>query len=178
MTLSDGAIKKAIADGELAVEPFIEEHLQPASLDLTIDNNFLIVDSAQMTNISMDEPIKYREIVADEITIPANSFILATTREVIKLGPNICAFVEGRSSIGRMGLFVQNAGWIDPGFEGQITLELYNANQLPITVKAGRRVGQFVFARTEGTVEKPYGGKYKGQMGTTGSRIFKDPEAE
>ena len=81
--------------------------------------------------------------------IPPHGFVLGTTLEWIKLPNNITAFVEGRSSIGRLGLFIQNAGWVDPGFEGNITLELYNANQVPIELSSGRRICQLVFAELD-----------------------------
>jgi len=86
--------------------------------------------------------------------------------------------VEGRSSIGRMGLFIQNAGWVDPGFEGMITLELYNANSLPIKLQAGRRIGQFVICEMTTPADEPYNGKYQGQNKTIGSRVFKDVEVK
>ncbi len=84
--------------------------------------------------------------------------------------------MEGRSSLGRMGLFIQNAGWVDPGFKGEITLELYNANRCAIELKAGRRVGQLVFAKTDNAALNPYKGKYQGQKGATGSSVFLDNE--
>jgi len=86
------------------------------------------------------------------------------------------AFVEGRSSLGRMGLFIQNAGWVDPGFEGEITLELFNANRCAIELTSGRRVGQLVFAQLDQPALKPYSGKYQGQRGATGSRVFLDSD--
>ena len=89
---------------------------------------------------------------------------------------SVIAFVEGRSSLGRMGLFIQNAGWVDPGFKGEITLELYNVNRCAIELKAGRRVGQLVFSRMDDTALNPYNGKYQGQRGATGSRAFLDNE--
>jgi dCTP deaminase len=75
-----------------------------------------------------------------------------------------------------MGLFIQNAGWVDPGFEGQITLELYNANRLPIKLESDRRICQLVFALMDNKAENPYRGKYQGQKNTVGTRVFKDPE--
>jgi dCTP deaminase len=101
---------------------------------------------------------------------------LATTCEYIRLPADVTAFVEGRSSIGRIGLFIQNAGWVDPGFEGNITLELFNANRLPIRLVAGRRICQLVFARMDQAAQNPYSGKYQGQRQTTGSRIALDAE--
>ena len=97
--------------------------------------------------------------------------------EYFELPDNLTAFVEGRSSLGRMGLFIQNAGWVDPGFKGEITLELFNANRCAIELKAGRRVGQLVFAEMDYTALNPYNGKYQGQTGATGatgSKVFMD----
>lgn len=129
-----------------------------------------------MESIDLNSPIQYREIEGPAITIPPHSFLLATTMESVKLPHNLTAFVEGRSSIGRIGLFIQNAGWVDPGFEGQITLELYNANSLPIRLEAGRRICQLVFCRMDQAADAPYQGKYQGQRNATGSQVSKDRE--
>ena len=96
--------------------------------------------------------------------------------EYFELPHDLTAFVEGRSSLGRMGLFIQNAGWVDPGFQGEITLELYNVNRCAIELKAGRRVGQLVFSRMDDTALHPYQGKYQKQKGATGSKAFLDKE--
>jgi dCTP deaminase len=178
MTLSDGTIKEYLDSGKIVIDPIESNQIQPASVDLTLDSNFLIVDDLSGELISMKDEIRYRKIESDSIVIPPKSFILATTRERIKLPNDLVAFVEGRSSVGRMGLFIQNAGWVDPGFEGQITLELFNANQVPIRVDAGRRICQLVFSKLDKPVDKPYSGKYKGQKGTTGSRVFLDEEVK
>ncbi len=176
MVLSDATIKKLIAQGTLVIEGIDESQIQPASVDCRIGRHYLVTDDTSMTSITFDKPITYREVESDAITIPPHSFLLATTMEYFKLPNDVTAFVEGRSSIGRMGLFIQNAGWVDPGFEGEITLELYNANSLPITIPAGRRVGQLVFCALDQAAEKPYQGKYQGQRKATGSRIFNDEE--
>ncbi|RMD77154.1 dCTP deaminase [Candidatus Dojkabacteria bacterium] len=176
MILSDKKIVELIDKGDLVITNLNENSIQPASVDVTIGDFFLVIDDLLTSVIDMCTPIKYREIQAEEIILPAKSFVLATTREYIKLPNNLTAFVEGRSSVGRMGLFIQNAGWVDPGFEGKITLELYNANSLPIKIKAGRRIGQLVFCQMDQEAEKPYRGKYQGQMNTVGSRIYQDPD--
>jgi dCTP deaminase len=113
----------------------------------------------------------------EKIIIPPKSFVLGTTIEYIRLPANMTAFVEGRSSIGRLGLFIQNAGWVDPGFEGHITLELYNANCVPIELKAGRRLCQLVLASLD-QKGVPYKGKYNGQKNATQSRIYLDEDSE
>ena len=159
------------------VSPIKPSSIQPASIDCHLGNHFLVVEDRQMHTIELDQEIIYREIEGDEITIPPHSFLLATTEEYLKLPNDITAFVEGRSSIGRIGLFIQNAGWVDPGFEGQITLEVYNAHSIPIRLRAGRRICQLVFCRMDREAMNPYAGKYQGQKRTTGSRIFQDLES-
>jgi len=176
MILSDKTIDKLLKTGELAVEPITQEQIQPASIDIRLGRNFLKVDENNIECMNMSSPIKYIEFEADEVIIPPHSFLLATTMEYIKLPDNLTAFVEGRSSIGRMGLFIQNAGWVDPGFEGEITLELFNANRLPIKLQAGRRICQLVIAKMDQTAENPYMGKYQKQRKAIGSRVFKDIE--
>lgn len=178
MILSDKSIRKLLKSGELYIDPISEYSIQPASVDCTLGDNFLVIEANEMDILSLDSEIKYKEIKADSITIPAHSFILATTAEYIKLPNNLTSFVEGRSSIGRMGLFIQNAGWVDPGFEGRITLELYNANSLPIKLKAGRRICQLVICEMTTEAQNPYRGKYQGQDKTVGSRVFKDEDAK
>ncbi len=177
MILSGQTIRKLVKEGQLVIDPFREDSLQAASYDFHLAPDFLIVDANAMDVITFDKEITYREIKGSEITIPPYGFILASTEEFLKVPANMTVRVEGRSSIGRMGLFIQNAGWIDPGYEGRITLELYNANPLPIKLTAGRRICQFVFTFTDEPVEKPYAGKYKGDRGTVGSRVFKDRES-
>jgi dCTP deaminase len=174
MILSDTTLRQMLKSGELVVEPVTPEQIQPASIDLRLGRHFLKVDENCVECISMSEQLKYIEMEREEIIIPPHSFLLATTMEYIKLPGNITAFVEGRSSIGRMGLFIQNAGWVDAGFEGEITLELFNANRLPIKLIPGRRVCQLVFALMDKEAENPYCGKYQYQRRATGSRAYMD----
>jgi dCTP deaminase len=165
-----------LESGELGVSPLCDDSLQPASIDCRLGPHFLLVEDRQMESIDLNTEIKYRELEGSAITIPPHSFLLATTMEYVRLPHNLTAFVEGRSSIGRIGLFIQNAGWVDPGFEGQITLELYNANSLPIRLEAGRRICQLVFCRMDHAANAPYRGKYQGQRNATGSQVSKDRE--
>jgi dCTP deaminase len=178
MILSDATLKAWLKTGKLVCEPLTEESVQPASIDCRLGTHFLMVEDFNMKSIDMDSEVKYREFEGDTITIPPHSFLLATTMEWVKLPDDLTAFVEGRSSIGRLGLFIQNAGWVDPGFEGNITLELYNANSLPITLTAGRRICQLVFCKMDQAADNPYRGKYQGQKKSVGSRVFKDSEAK
>lgn len=165
-----------ISEGSLIVEPLGDESIQPASIDCRLGTHYLLVEDTNMDILTLDSEINYREIEGDSITIPPHSFLLATTKEYVKLPENLTAFVEGRSSIGRIGLFIQNAGWVDPGFEGRITLELYNANSLPIKLQKDRRICQLVFCKMDQAAEKPYKGKYQGQEKSVGSRVYMDIE--
>lgn len=178
MILSDSELKEAMAKGELVIDPIKEGSIQPASIDCHLGSHYLVIDDKKMGVINFTTPIHYREIESDSIIIPPHTFLLATTEEYIKLPANLTSFVEGRSSIGRMGLFIQNAGWIDPGFEGRITLELYNANSLPIELQAGRRICQLVFCKMDKPAEHPYQGKYQGQKKSVGSKVCEDKEVK
>lgn len=176
MVLSDKTIMKMLREGTLSISPLEESQIQPASVDIRLGNMFSIIEDLPAGVINLEEEIRYRTIETDRYVLLPGQFVLATTREYIELPDYLTAFVEGRSSLGRMGLFIQNAGWVDPGFRGEITLELFNANRCAIELKAGRRVGQLVFAEMDESALHPYQGKYQGQTGATGSRAFMDGE--
>ena len=176
MILSDRTVQKMLDNKSLRIEPITAGQIQPASVDIRLGNTFSVVDDTPSGIIKLDSEIKYKIIVADTYMILPGQFVLATTMEYFELPDYLTAFVEGRSSLGRMGLFIQNAGWVDPGFKGEITLELYNANRCAIELKAGRRVGQLVFAAMDSPALNPYRGKYQGQKGATGSRVFLDKD--
>lgn len=176
MILSDGTLRQLLASGDLVVDPVDADQIQPASIDLRLSDHFLKVDENRIDAIRLDAEIPYEDLTQSQIVIPPHSFLLATTRERIRLPDDVTAFVEGRSSIGRIGLFIQNAGWVDPGFEGTLTLELFNANRLPIRLQEGRRICQLVFARMDRAALRPYCGKYQGQSRATGSRIRLDTD--
>lgn len=174
MILSDKTIKRMLEDGSLKVEPMEAGQVQPASIDIRLGHTFSVVEDSPKGILNLNDEIHYKMIESDTYVLLPGQFVLATTMEYISLPNDLTAFVEGRSSLGRMGLFIQNSGWVDPGFEGEITLELYNANRCAIELKAGRRVGQLVFAKMDDVAENPYRGKYQGQRGATGSRVFMD----
>ncbi len=178
MILSDKTILKMMDEGTLKISPLEEGQVQPASVDIRLGNTFSIVEDSPSGIITLENEIKYKTITTDTYILLPNQFVLATTMEYFDLPNDLTAFVEGRSSLGRMGLFIQNAGWVDPGFKGEITLELYNANRCAIELKAGRRVGQLVFAKMDSEALNPYNGKYQGQTGATGSRVFMDKEVK
>lgn len=178
MILSDKTILEMIEEGTFKISPIEEGQVQPASVDIRLGNTFSIVKDSPSGIITLENEIKYKTITTDTYILLPNQFVLATTMEYFDLPNDLTAFVEGRSSLGRMGLFIQNAGWVDPGFKGEITLELYNANRCAIELKAGRRVGQLVFAKMDSEALNPYNGKYQGQTGATGSRVFMDKEVK
>ena len=178
MILSDKTIIKMIEENTLKISPLTENQIQPASVDIRLGDTFSIVEDSSTGIITLDSEIKYKTIKTDTYILLPGQFVLATTMEYFELPDDLTAFVEGRSSLGRMGLFIQNAGWVDPGFKGEITLELFNANRCAIELKAGRRVGQLVFAEMDDKALNPYNGKYQGQTGATGSRVFMDAETK
>lgn len=176
MILSDGAILKLLKNNTLKISPIEKEQIQPASIDVRLGDTFSIVEDSPTGTITLENEIKYKTIKTDKYLLLPGQFVLATTMEYFDLPNNLTAFVEGRSSLGRMGLFIQNAGWVDPGFKGEITLELFNANRCAIELRPGRRVGQLVFAEMDDYAINPYNGKYQGQKGATGSRVYMDSE--
>lgn len=174
MILSDGTLHKMMSEGTLIVEPFLPQNIQPASIDIRLGNMFSTVKDSPTGIIDMNTEIQYDTMTADTYLLLPGQFALASTIEYIKLPSDVTAFVEGRSSLGRIGLFIQSAGWVDPGFEGGITLQLFNANRTAIKLEYGRRVGQLVFAKMDAPALHPYAGKYQGQREPTGSRIYLD----
>lgn len=175
MILSNQTIQTKLKENRLNIHSLTEAQLQPASVDLRLGSHYLAIDESSVPYLSLEKAAKYKEYCEEKILIPPHGFILGTTLEWIKLPNDLTAFEEGRSSIGRLGLFIQNAGWVDPGFEGNITLELYNANQVPIELTAGRRICQLVFAELD--QEGPaYAGKYNGQNKAFQSQIYLDED--
>ncbi len=177
MIVSDKSLKVLMDAGQLCISPMEEHQIQPASVDIRIGDSFCEMQTTQSGDpIEMNSKVEYNMIHTNRYVIGPGEFVLATTMEYFKLPDNLTAFVEGRSSIGRLGLFIQNAGWVDPGFEGEITLELFNASVNSIVLETGRRVGQMVFAQLDRDAENPYRGKYQGQRGAVGSRIDQDSD--
>lgn len=175
MILSDITINKICRDYN-AIEPYDKKYLNPASVDLTLGDSFIVLKkTSEPLMLDSKVPVERHDGV-EQISIAPGEFLLATTREVITLGHDISAFVEGKSSIGRQGIFIQNAGFIDPGFKGQITLELYNASPNTYVLKCGMRICQIVFFKVDERVFYPYNGKYQNQRGAVESLMYKDKE--
>ena len=177
MILSDKTIRSYIAEKKLIIEPIDDIQIQPGSVDLRLGNHFLKMAAEQkMSTLELTSKPIYEDIFQEEIIIAPHSFILTTTKEYVKLPDDLTAFVKGRSSLGRLGLFIQNSGWIDPGFEGEITSGFYNANDLPVKLIAGVRICQMIFAKLDQVADNPYRGKYQGQRNATGSMVSQDKE--
>lgn len=160
-----------------AFENALFKNIGPASLDVRLGNSFAKPVEGQ--RVQLGDTVRYEEITVengDVLWLAPGEFCLATTMERIKLPIHEAAFVQGRSSIGRAGLTVENAGFVDPGFDGHITLELKNESNHPIGLVPGYRVAQLVFMQCTG-VTKGYDGKYNGQVEATGSKMYLDWEA-
>ncbi|MBC6415749.1 MAG: dCTP deaminase [Bdellovibrionales bacterium] len=180
MILSDRTIKSLLKEKKLFIKALSPQAIQPSSIDLTLDSDALILKHWNTKGVlDLNSKVEYQKIISkNEIIIPAHSFVLATTKEFIELPSDVSGFVEGRSSIGRMGLFIQNASVVGPGFKGKLTLELYNANILPISLKPGRRICQLILFQMDQPAERSYKGKYQGQNKTTPTKAFLDNESK
>ena len=182
MILSDHSIKESIAAGRIAITPYDEALVQPASIDIRLDGRFLVFRNYKYTCIDpkslQPDLTEMIEVGQDEpFIVHPGEFILGNTIERIGLGNDLVARLEGKSSLGRLGLIVHaTAGYIDPGFEGNITLELSNVANLPIRLYPGMKVGQISFFAMSTPADRPYGhpslgSKYKGQTVPTASRM-------
>ena len=177
MILSDKSVKRLIKEKKLLIKSLGKEAIQPSSVDLTLGPEVLILKYWNTKGVlDLDSKVQHQKIIGQEIIIPPQSFVLATTKEYVELPQDISGFVEGRSSVGRMGLFIQNASVVGPGFKGKLTLELYNANILPIRLKTGKRICQLILFQMDQPAEKPYRGKYQGQNKTTAGKAFLDKD--
>ncbi|KKL16528.1 hypothetical protein LCGC14_2494670 [marine sediment metagenome] len=183
--LSDRTIKEELAAGRLVIEPLDEANIQPASIDLQLDRVFRIFRVTRRPFVDVRQPMDdLTELVTIEddepFIIQPGTFVLGSTLEFVTLPDDIVARVDGRSSLGRLGLLVHaTAGYIDPGWTGKLTLELSNQSQMPIALYYGMKISQISFLRMSTPVDRPYGSeglasKYQGQTGPTPSRIFQD----
>lgn len=180
MILSDGTIRELLATGVLIIDPIEPGQIQPASVDVRLGNEFLVFRNHTCEVIDpYDKPTDLMEMVtvADgrAFILHPGEFVLATTLEVVGLPDDLVARVEGKSSLGRLGILIHaTAGFIDPLFRGQVTLELSNVATLPIKLWPGMRIGQFSFHKIDRPVERGYGhpdlgSKYMNQSGPVAS---------
>ncbi len=173
MIYGDKDIREIIYGGAL-IENASEAQINPASVNIRLGDTFLKPRPGQQ--VRLGTPMEYDRVQlqpGEAYRMAPGEFVLATTMEKITMPDHVAAFVQGRSSIGRVGLTVQNAGFIDPGFYGHITLELVNESTCELLLPPGYPVGQLVFFETT-CVEQPYQGKYNGQVEATGSRMYLD----
>ncbi len=183
MILSDRDIRSALASGHIGIEPFDEADVQPSSVDLHVDRLFRTFHNHRYAVIDvkqeMEDLTELVEVTESEpFMLHPGEFVLGSTAEYVKLPHDLVARLEGKSSLGRLGLLIHStAGYVDPGFEGHLTLELSNVANLPITLYPGMKIGQISFFRLTSPAENPYGSsavgsKYQGQRGPTPSRYF------
>lgn len=181
MLLSDRDIRAEVATGRVALDPWEESMVQPSSVDVRLDRFFRLFDNHKYQHIdpAVDQPDLTRlvEVEPDEaFVLHPGEFVLGATFEVVTLPDDVAARLEGKSSLGRLGLLTHStAGFIDPGFSGHVTLELSNVATLPITLWPGMKIGQLCFFRLSSPAEHPYGSdrygsRYQGQRGPTPSR--------
>ena len=183
MLLSDRDIRAEIAAGRVGCDPFHEAKIQPSSVDVRLDKFFRVFENHKYSVIdpSIEQPELTREVITEgdePFILHPGEFVLASTYEVITLPDDIAGRLEGKSSLGRLGLLTHStAGFIDPGFSGHITLELSNVANLPVKLFPGMKIGQLCLIKLSSPAEHPYGSekygsRYQGQRGPTASRSF------
>jgi dCTP deaminase len=187
VVLSDRDIRAEIEAGRIVIDPYIPEAVQPSSVDLHLDRRFRVFRNSRYPFIDVREPqpelTELVEIGGDEpFILHPGEFVLGSTLERVELPNDLVARLEGKSSLGRLGLLIHStAGYVDPGWEGNLTLELSNVANLPITLYDGMKIGQISFQRLSSPVEVGYGdarigSKYRGQRDPTASLYHRDFE--
>jgi dCTP deaminase len=185
MILSDVDIRKDIAAGRIEIDPFDDSCVQPSSVDVHVDSRFRVFANSRYPFIDvrreMPDLTELVEVEDDEpFILHPGEFVLGSTFERVRLPEDLVARLEGKSSLGRLGLLIHStAGYVDPGWNGDLTLELSNVANLPITIYPGMRIGQISFFRLSTPAQAPYGSgkrrsKYQGQRGPTASRFFEE----
>jgi dCTP deaminase len=183
--LSDRSIREDLAAGRIVIEPLDESCIQPSSVDLHIDRFFRVFRNHTMGYIDVKQDVEELtelvEIKDDDVFIlHPGEFVLGSTAERVALPDDLVARLEGKSSLGRLGLLIHStAGFVDAGWDGHLTLELSNVANLPITLYPGMKIGQISFLRMTTAADVPYGSegvgsKYQGQRGPTPSRYFEN----
>jgi len=181
--LSDQDLRKEVESGRLLLDPFDVEMVQPSSIDVRLDRFFRVFNNHLYTHIDPSEQqddltamVEFSD--GQPFVLHPGEFVLASTLEVITLGDQLAGRLEGKSSLGRLGLLTHStAGFIDPGFSGHVTLELSNVANLPIRLWPGMKIGQLCIFRLSSPAEHPYGAavygsRYQGQRGPTASRSY------
>jgi dCTP deaminase len=182
--LSDGTIRRLVAEGRVVIDPWDPELVQPASIDLRLGNSFRVFHNHRVTAIDLRDPPRNltEEVVVPEgepFAIHPGEFVLGRTLEYLELPDDVVARIEGKSSIGRLGLIVHaTAGFVDPGFRGTLTLEITNLTRVPIKLYTGLLIAQLSFMGLDVPAERPYGSAelgshYQGQVAATESRYMR-----
>src|SRR5256884_5020137 len=185
MVLSDRTITRLLDEGRIGIDPYEPDLLQPSSLDVRVDRYFRVFRNSRYPFIDVKEPQEeLTELVEIDDETPfilhPGEFVLGSTLERVRLPDDLVARLEGKSSLGRLGLLIHStAGFIDPGWDGHVTLELSNVANLPITIYHGMKIGQLSFVRLTEAAEHPYGSsglgsKYQGPRGPTPSPYWKN----
>jgi dCTP deaminase len=183
--LSDRTLRELIGAGRIVIDPFDPTNVQPSSVDLRVDSLFRVFRNHTTTVIDVKQDLEdLTELVqvddGDAFILHPGEFVLGSTLERVGVPDDLVARIEGKSSLGRLGLLIHStAGFIDAGFDGHITLELSNVANLPITIYPGMKIGQVSFLQMTTPAEHPYGSapnrsKYQGQRGPTPSRYFEN----
>jgi len=182
---SDRTIRQAIEEGRVEIDPFDPAYVQPSSVDLRVDRTFRVFVNHRYPAIDPRTPQDDLTAVVDvpegePFVLHPGEFVLGATLERVRLGNDVVARLEGKSSLGRLGLLIHSTtGFVDPGFDGYLTLELSNVANLPISIWPGMRIGQISFYQMTTEADHPYGSsatgsKYQGQRGPTPSRSHID----
>ena len=184
MVLSDRTIRRLLDEGRIEIDPYDESLLQPSSVDVRVDRYFRVFHNARYPFIDVREAqedlTELVEVDSEPFILHPGEFVLGSTLERIRLPDDLVARLEGKSSLGRLGLLIHStAGFIDPGWDGHVTLELSNVANLPITIYPGMKIGQLSFVQLSEPAESPYGSgglgsKYQGQKGPTPSRYWQN----
>ena len=185
MVLSDRTIRRLLGEGRIGIDPYDDALVQPSSVDVRVDRWFRVFRNSRYPYIDVkQEQEELTELVEIDNETPfilhPGEFVLGSTLERIQLPDDLVARLEGKSSLGRLGLLIHStAGFIDPGWDGHVTLELSNVANLPITIYFGMKIGQVSFVQMTEAAETPYGAgalgsKYQGQQGPTPSRYWKN----
>jgi len=182
--LSDKSINEAIASGRLGIDPFDPKLVQPSSIDVRLDRKFLVFRNTKRAYIDVKQPaddlMEMIDVSPEEpMFLHPHEFVLGSTIERVRMPNDLVARLEGRSSLGRLGVVIHStAGFIDPAFEGHVTLEISNLANLPVALYAGMRIGQLSFSAMTTPADRPYGpargSKYSGQDVPTASRLYLD----
>ena len=186
MVLSDRTIRRLLEEGRIGIEPYEPALMQPSSVDVRVDRYFRVFRNSRYPYIDVkaqqEELTELVEVDDEAFILHPGEFVLGSTLERITLPDDLVARLEGKSSLGRLGLLIHStAGFIDPGWDGHVTLELSNVANLPITIYVGMKIGQLSFVQLSEPAENPYGAaalgsKYQGQAGPTPSRYWKNFE--